>query len=125
MSGDHLERLYTFGSHWQSAMDDDLVSDVIAVIDGRPLRKSDLRAGVDELERLRTERVEARAALTVAAELIDRLAFDDGCDYDHHAYCQAHNLHEHPCPHPLGRQFVESWRAVEAEQQKAADDDHQ
>lgn len=65
---------------------------------------------------------ESRNALTVAAELIDRLAFDDECDYDHHAYCQAHNLHERPCPHPLGRQFVEAWRAVGAEEQKAADD---
>lgn len=57
MSGDHLERLDTFASHWQSAMDDDLVSDVITVIDGRPLRKSDLRAGVDELKQLRAQRL--------------------------------------------------------------------
>ncbi len=71
---------------------------------------------------LRAELAESRNALAVAAELIDRLAFDDACDYDHHDYCQAHNLHERPCPHPLGRQFVESWRAVEAEQQKAAGD---
>lgn len=23
---------------------------------------------------------------------------DDACRYDHHAYCQSHNLDEHPCP---------------------------
>lgn len=56
MSGGHLERLEAFASGWQSAMDDDLVSEVIAVIDGRPLRKSDLGAALDELGRLRAQR---------------------------------------------------------------------
>lgn len=55
MSGDHLERLYTFGSDWQAAMDDDLVSEVIAVINGRPLRKSDLGAALNELKQLRAQ----------------------------------------------------------------------
>lgn len=83
---------------------------------------------VDEWERADAAEIklaESLDALTVAAELIDRLAFDDECDYDHHAYCQAHNLHEHPCPHPLGRQFVEAWRVVESEEKKAADDGHE
>lgn len=53
VSGDHAERLEAFVSSWQAAMDDDLVSEVIAVIDGRPLRKSDLRAALDGLEALR------------------------------------------------------------------------
>lgn len=55
MSGDYVERLEAFDSGWRSAMDDDLVSEVIAVIDGKPLRESDLRAALDELEKLRAE----------------------------------------------------------------------
>lgn len=70
------------------------------------------------------ELAESLDALTAAAELIDRLTDDSTCDYDHHDNCRTHSLHKRPCPHPLGRQFVEAWRAVEAEQQKAADDDH-
>lgn len=53
---DYVERLDAFASGWQAAMDDDLVSEVIAVIDGRPLCKSDLDGALDELERLRAER---------------------------------------------------------------------
>ena len=64
---------------------------------------------------------EMRDALTAAAELIDRLAFDDECDLDHHGYCQAHNLHSMPCPHPLGRRFVEAWRTVQAADAERSD----
>lgn len=71
---------------------------------------------------LRAELAESRGALTVAAELIDRLAEDSACDYDHHDNCRTHSLQRRPCPHPLGRQFVEAWRAVEAEQKEASDD---
>lgn len=58
---------------------------------------------------------QVRDALAVAVELIDRLAFDDACEIDHNGYCQAHNLHSEPCPHPLGRRFVETWDAESAE----------
>lgn len=74
---------------------------------------------------LRTKLAESHDALTVAAELIDRLTDDGTCDYDHHDNCRTHSLQKRPCPHPLGRQFVEAWRAVEAERKEAADDDHQ
>lgn len=57
MTGNHLERLEAFANHWQAAMDDDLVSDVIAVIDGRPLRKSDLRAALNDVEQLQAARI--------------------------------------------------------------------
>ena len=66
MSGDHLERLDTFANHWQAAMDDDLVSEVIAVIDGKPLRKSDLRAALNELGRLRAQRTALDGQVFVA-----------------------------------------------------------
>lgn len=68
---------------------------------------------------LRAELAESLDALTVATELIDRLTDDGTCDYDHHDNCRTHGLQRRPCPHPLGRQFVEAWRAVEAEQQEA------
>lgn len=28
-----------------------------------------------------------------------RFTDPDPCQYDHHGYCQAHSLHERPCPH--------------------------
>lgn len=75
-----------------------------------------------ENERRYSERVELQGVLTVAAELIDRLTDDSMCDYDHHDNCRTHSLHKCPCPHPLGRQFVTAWRAVEAEQQSGGSD---
>lgn len=41
---------------------------------------------------LEAERDELRA---LAADLLD----PDPCQYDHHNLCQAHHLHERPCPH--------------------------
>lgn len=60
---------------------------------------------------------EMRDALTVAAELIDRLAKSTPCDIDHNGHCGPHRVREAPlpCPHPLGRRFVEAWRAVQSE----------
>lgn len=63
------------------------------------------------------QQAEARSALAVAAELIDRFAADGACNLDHHGECLTHGLPDSPCPHPLGRQFVEAWRAVAVEQQ--------
>lgn len=80
-----------------------------------------LSEAVERAKRAERQLAASRNALTVAAELIDRLAFDDECDYDHHDYCQAHNLHARPCPHPLGRQYVEASRAADAEQQQPED----
>lgn len=71
---------------------------------------------------LENRMADSRNALTVAAELIGRLAEDDECDYDHNDCCQSHHANPRPCPHPLGRQFVAAWRAVEAEQQEASGD---
>lgn len=76
------------------------------------------RSRADAAERKLAESLDA---LAVAAELIDRLTNDSACDYDHHDNCRTHSLQRRPCPHPLGRQFVEAWRAVEAEQKEAAD----
>lgn len=56
----------------------------------------------------------------IATGLIDRLAFDDECELDHHG-CHAHNLHSAPCPHPLGRRFVEAWQPG-AEQPRDVED---
>lgn len=58
---------------------------------------------------------EMRDALTVAAELIDRLARPTPCDIDHNGHCGPHRVREAPlpCPHPLGRRFVEAWQKVQ------------
>ncbi|ACU71841.1 hypothetical protein Caci_2932 [Catenulispora acidiphila DSM 44928] len=72
------------------------------------------------------ENGELRDALAVAVELLDRLADNDGCEYDHNDDCQMHNLHQRPCPHPLARQIVAAWRKVELERIErvsALDDD--
>lgn len=34
-------------------------------------------------------------------KLIDQLRDADECSYDHHGFCQAHSLHEKPCPHEV------------------------
>lgn len=44
------------------------------------------------LERVEAERNELR-------ELIISLGDEEPCEYDHHDYCQAHLLHERPCPY--------------------------
>lgn len=42
------------------------------------------------------------------AELSIRLMDTDPCEYDHHSYCQAHSLHEKPCPHEVIKQLLKS-----------------
>lgn len=46
-----------------------------------------------EVERLRA----------LVADLVD----EDECHYDHHGYCQAHSLHERPCPHERARTILD------------------
>lgn len=55
-----VKRLLTVLAAWQSAMDDELVSEVIAVIDGKPLRFSDLLAVLTGLERTQPTREDKR-----------------------------------------------------------------
>jgi hypothetical protein len=38
--------------------------------------------------------------------LIEELTHDDECQYDHHGYCQAHFLHERPCPHERAKALL-------------------
>jgi hypothetical protein len=53
-----------------------------------------------ELDRLR-ERAEKAEAL------LRELVFDnDPCDYDHNGACQAHNLHDAPCPHARAKELL-------------------
>ncbi len=41
-------------------------------------------------------------ALAILADLVD----DAPCQYDHHGYCQAHSLHERPCPHERAKTLL-------------------
>lgn len=82
----------------------------------------DLMAEVDRLNTqaafMREQMIEAgkaRDALSVAMELLDRLAGDAECWFDQHGYCQRHSQHKTPCPHPLARQLVVAWREVKRE----------
>lgn len=38
--------------------------------------------------------------------LLEELLDDSPCHYDHHGKCQAHSLHEKPCPHEKGKQML-------------------
>jgi hypothetical protein len=66
-----------------------------------------------EVQRLQAERAEARGALSVAAEMLDRFAADTPCTEGGDT-CREHNYARKPCVHPLARQFVTAWRAIEA-----------
>lgn len=39
-------------------------------------------------------------------EILEELVDDDPCWYDHHGYCQAHWLHEAPCPVERAKEFL-------------------
>jgi len=80
-----------------------------------------------EMERLEKRFAELSDGMSVAAELLDRLADDAECMVDHEG-CNKFCLPDHrdlclehsevlPCPHPLARGLVGAWREV----QKAAD----
>lgn len=43
-------------------------------------------------------------------ELIEELTDPSPCCYDHHGYCQAHSLHEAPCPHERAKQLLDRLR---------------
>jgi hypothetical protein len=38
--------------------------------------------------------------------LIDDLTDSDPCQYDHNDFCQAHHLHERPCPHERAKAWL-------------------
>lgn len=38
--------------------------------------------------------------------LIEELTDKDDCYYDHHGYCQAHSLHDSPCPHSRAKMLL-------------------
>ena len=59
----------------------------------------DLDGAMDEFEKLKAERDMWR---TLAVALVD----ESPCWYDHHGYCQAHSLHEKPCPHDVVQQLI-------------------
>jgi hypothetical protein len=77
-----------------------------------------LQSYEDTRQAVEAQRDELRAALAVAVELIDRLAESGPCYLTDDGFCMAHDGVAAPCPHPLGRQVVESWRAVEDEAAK-------
>lgn len=48
---------------------------------------------------------ESLRAENLALRLVVRALVDpDPCHYDHHGYCQAHSLHEQPCPHEVAKE---------------------
>lgn len=65
---------------------------------------------IRERDALAERNEELRGALTVAVELIDRFARDGDCKLTREGLCWWHNGKPvTPCPHPLGRRFVEAW----------------
>lgn len=68
-----------------------------------------------EADQVRERFAELSDGMAVAVELLDRFAADGKCRLDHHGECLTHGLPDVPCPHPLARQVVAAWRAVQAE----------
>jgi hypothetical protein len=67
-----------------------------------------------EADQLRARFAELSDGMTVAVELLDRLANDEECELWPRG-CQTHGGYPDPCPHPLARQVVVAWRAVQVE----------
>lgn len=44
--------------------------------------------------------------IMVLQEVTRELTYSDECWYDHHGYCQAHNLHERVCPHARAKEIL-------------------
>lgn len=65
-----------------------------------------------EADQLRERFAELSGGMTVAVELLDRLANDEECELWPRG-CQTHG--GYPAPHPLARQVVTAWRAVQVE----------
>ena len=38
--------------------------------------------------------------------LLDEMTDSQSCNFDHHGYCQTHNLHERPCPHERAKKIL-------------------
>lgn len=50
---------------------------------------------------------EMQAAMTADLRgLVEELIDPDPCWFDHHGYCQAHKLHEKPCPHERAKDLL-------------------
>lgn len=53
---------------------------------------------------------ECRRCVESLIHLIDELTDSGPCRYDHHGYCQEHNLHEKPCPHETAKHTLTTAR---------------
>ncbi|MGR6922596.1 hypothetical protein ACU635_50795 [[Actinomadura] parvosata] len=51
-------------------------------------------------------RQQAEAERDELRELVRELAYDGPCQYDHDDQCQAHALHERPCPHGRAQELL-------------------
>lgn len=48
----------------------------------------------------------AAGTITIPYALLVELVDPDECRYDHHDYCQTHNLGERPCEHAIGQAII-------------------
>lgn len=55
------------------------------------------------------ERAVREPLITLLARLTDHES--GSCELDHHSYCRTHSLHPPPCPVPLARARVWSYRS--------------
>jgi hypothetical protein len=93
----------------QEKLDACISSFLVANVDLRKERDALSEAYSQALESLRLAEThsDAFAAQAKKAEterdallvLVEELHDTDPCSYDHHDYCQAHSLHDRPCPH--------------------------
>ena len=75
-------------------------------------QKTKMMASKDFLN-LRTQACQAE--LNEALHLIADLTSNEDCWYDHHGYCQAHNLDDAPCPHERARKALELYDTLRDE----------
>lgn len=51
--------------------------------------------------------------LEKALGLIEELYDPERCYYDHHRYCQTHNLQDEPCPHERAKDLLKKHGWIE------------
>lgn len=49
--------------------------------------------------------IEPTPLLAEALDILRLMTDPDPCDYDHHDLCQAHSLHDRPCPHERAKEL--------------------
>lgn len=93
------------GTFIDDAMGERIVRDVKRSRRDRIIRCVNTFAGVPDST---IDAIAAAGGVAGLLEMIAEFVDPDPCSYDHHCYCQAHSLHEKPCPHERAQALLKA-----------------